>query len=379
MSGTNSDQITLLVNGKVFAGWLEITVSRALDRLKSVFSIAVTDAWVTNGQLWQITPFSPCVVKIGTDTVLTGYVDEYAPDFDQRQHRVTIRGASKTGDLVECTPDISSGQFKGYTLEQIARAICAPFTIGVMVQTDASQIFPDATLQRGETAFTFLERLGRLAGVLLTDDQYGNLVLATTGTTRASGRLVQGQNIIAASAMLNVEKRFSVYIVKGQKALGSTVSSWEGANGGSTGSPPAPVQTSMRATATDSGVPRYRPKISIAEAQLDQAGMQRRANWECAYAAGRAAQADITVAGWRQPDNTLWQPNTLVSVNAPFLQLQQDMLIVETTFSIAPGVGKRTKLRVGPPSGYTPDPGEVKLHSKKGKGGSAPNWSGVTP
>jgi prophage tail gpP-like protein len=367
------DPITLLVDGMIFSGWTEMTVSRALDRLKSVFTITVTDRWATNGQIWQITPFSPCVVKIGNDTILTGYVSAYEPDFDGHRHVVSIRGFSKTCDLVECTPDIPGGQYKGYTLEQIARAICQPFTINVEILTDATQVFPDATLQRGETAFTFLERLARLAGVLLTDNAMGNLVLASAGSARASGNLVQGQNILAARGKLDVEHQFSIYIVKGQKALGSTVSS-----SGDAGASPAPVQTAMRATASDTGVPRYRPKISIAEAQLDAAGMQRRANWERNYARGRAAMAEITVAGWRQPDGTLWQTNTLVPVTAPFLQVDQDLLIAETTFMISPVIGKRTRLRVGPVEGFTPDPGQVKLHVNKGKKGkTAPNWSGA--
>ena len=381
MTQQNSqDIVTITVNGARFGNWTDITISRALDRLKSVFTLTCTEQSFTNGPLFDVAPFSAVVVKIGSDTIITGYVDEVSCEADGTRHTITVTGSSKTGDLVECTPDISSGQFKGYTLEQIARAVCAPFKIGVIVQTDSSQIFPDATLQRGEQAFPFLERLGRLAGVLLTDDVNGNLVLTTAGTTRANGRLVQGGNISAQSCKLNVEHRFSIYIVKGQTALGSTNPNWSGAGG--IGSPssaaPAPVATALRATATDTGVPRYRPKISLAEAQLDAAGMQRRANWERNFSLGRATMAEITVAGFRQPDGTLWQSNTLVSVTAPFLQIDQDLLIAETTFTLSATNGPRTKLRVGPVEGFTPDPGQVKLHAKKGKKGkTAPNWNGA--
>ena len=374
MSDSTQNQITLTVGGKTFGGWTEMTVSRAIDRLKSVFTIGVTDRWVTNGQLWQITPFSPCVVKIGSDVVLTGYVGEYSADFDAHSHRVTITGASTTGDLVKASPDIASGQFKGYTLEQIARAICQPFKISLVVQTNATQVFQDATLQRGETAFTFLERLSRLSGVLLTDDANGNLVLATAGTGRASGSLVQGVNVLGGNCKLNVEERFSDYILKGQRAIGSANASWNNADGGAA---PAPVVTNLRAVAKDTGVPRYLPHVSLAEAQLDQAGMQRRVNWERNFAFGRATRAEVTVPGWRQPDGTLWAVNTLVSAKLPFLQIDQDLLIAETTFSISPTSGTRTKLRLGPVEGFTPDPGQVKLHTRRGKKGStAPSWDG---
>jgi prophage tail gpP-like protein len=372
---TDPNAISLVVGGNVFGGWMEMTVSRALDRLKSHFVIGCSDAWVTNGAPWQITPFSPCAVKIGTDTVLTGYVDEYAADADHSTHRVTITGGSKTGDLVECTSPIKGGQFKGYTLAQIARAICANYGIGVIVQADCSQIFPDATMQRCETDFVFLERLGRMAGVLLTDDAMGNLVLTSTGTQRTTDSLIQGQNLRRLGCKLNVEHRFSIYTLKGQRALGSTsADSWNEAPAAGI----APVVTNMQAQATDAGVPRFRPHTSMAEAQLDQAGMQRRVNWERNYAIGRATVATVTVDGWRQSDGTLWDVNRLVRVTAPFLQLDQDLLIAEVTYKID-AQGTRTEMRLGPVEGFTPDPGQVKLHVKKGKkvkGGGA-SWDGA--
>ena len=375
-----SDDITMTVGGMIYGGWLEMSVERAIDRLKSAFTIGVTDRWTTNGQLWQITPFSPCTVAIGKDVVLTGYVEDYEGEIDARSHRVTVTGGSKTTDLVDCSPDIPSGQFKGYTLEQIARSICQPFGISVVVQTDASQVFPDATIQRTEKCFGFLERLGRLAGVLLTDDEQGRLVLTTAGSGRASTAIVQGQNLLHGTCKLDAGKRFSRYVVKGQTAIGSASSNWGGAGGFGTpgAAAPAAVITNLQAVATDSGVPRYRPHTSMAEAQLDAAGMQRRANWERNYAQGRATMARLTVPGWRQADGTLWKENQIASVTAPFAQIDQDLLIARVRFTVSPKMGKRTELEVGPVSGFTPDPGQVKTPHRKGKKGkTAPDWNGA--
>jgi prophage tail gpP-like protein len=374
------DQLTLTVGGMIYAGWKEIVVSRHIDHMASGFSIGLTERWAGQNQPWPIMPFAPCTIKIGNDLVLTGYVDGPAPGFTRASHTVTVSGRSKTSDLLDCTPDIKSGQFKGYTLEQIARAVCQLFSIDVLVQTPATQIFPDATLQRCETAFAFLERLARLAGVLLTDDSMGRLVLTTAGTARATTRLVEGQNIEAGSAKLDGRRRFSQYIVKGQHALAAAAANWGGAGGtGSASSAAAgPVIVDMKAVALDTAVPRYRPKVTLAEAQLDQAGMQRRASWERNYAFGRATEADITVQGWRQVDGTLWAINQLVPVTSPWLQIDQDLLIAGTTFKLDDSGGRTTALRLGPIEGFTPDPGQVKLHAKRGKKGkTAPNWDGA--
>jgi hypothetical protein len=46
---------------------------------------------------------------------------------------VRITGCSKTEDIVDCTPDIRGGQFAGYKLDAIARAIASLFKIDVVV------------------------------------------------------------------------------------------------------------------------------------------------------------------------------------------------------------------------------------------------------
>ena len=375
MTPAQPDQPTLTISGITCSGWTSLSVRRRIDHISTLFNIALSQQAGSPQFPSQIQPFSPCVLKLGNDVVLTGYIDEFSTELSGTSHTVSISGRSKTADLIDCAPDITSGQYKGYTLEQIARAVCGLYGIGVIVQTPADQVFIDATLNRGETGLAFLERQARSSSVLLTDDPTGSLVLTTAGTTRAAGRLMQGGNVQRGSVKLDVKKRFSTYIVKGQRAIGSA-NTYSGLSGfGKADAAPAPavvapVVTNLRAVANDTGVPRYRPTISMAEMQLDQAGMQARANWERNYAFGRATEAVFTVAGWRQPDGTLWQINQLVSVTAPSLQIDQDLLIAGVTFSLDNNGGCLTTLQVGPVEGYTPSPGQVKLHTRRGKKGT---------
>ncbi len=360
MSAVTTDAVQLLANGQSYSGWFGVTFSRGLDRMCGDGNIPVTERWAGTTNVWQLTPWTPVVLMDGSDRIATGYIDGYEPSGDARSHTVTIRMRSKTEDLVDCMLDIQSGQFRGYTLGAIANAMCQPFGIGVVLQTDASMVVQDATIQRAETVYQFLERLARMSAVLLTDDAMGNLVLTRTGSTAASGGLVYGQNVETYRARLSVAKRFSHYIVKGQSGIGATGS----------------VQTSQRAVAIDPGVPRYRPHVSIAESQLSAEGMQQRANWEMRYAFGRATLADIEVDGWRQPDGTLWVVNQMVAVDCPPLQINADMLIAGVSYKYDGARGKTCVLTVGPPEGFTPDPGEVRLrkHRARGRKGHSGVW-----
>ncbi|MBW4089892.1 MAG: hypothetical protein HIU82_02115 [Proteobacteria bacterium] len=364
-----TDRLTLVIAGRRYDGWTSVRVTRGIDRCVADFDIAVTERWANQDLLWRILPFAPVTLWLGADLLLTGYVDAYNPAFGPDQHAVRITGRSKTADLVDCKPAIAGGQFAGYSYAAICRAVAALFGIDVVVQAPgASAVVADATMERAETGFAFLERLGRMAGVLLTDDAQGRLVLTTAGSTQAAGRLVQGQNIQHASATLSGRRRFSIYTVMGQHGLtpGATT-----------------VQTQQQASATDSLVPRFRPHVAMGETQMTQAQMQQRVNWMCAYAAGQATKATITVPGWRQPDGTLWQPNQIVAVTSDWLGIDQDLLAAQVEYGLSDNEGSTTTLTVGPIEGYTPDPGEVRLHKKKGTrhgkkgGGSGVNYSGA--
>lgn len=369
------DIMTMTVGGRVYSGWQSLRVSRGIDRCVSDFHFDVQESWTGHPIPWKIQPFDPCQIAIDGTVIVTGYVDDYDPSFSGTAHQTKITGRSKTQDLVDCTPDVPAGQYSGYSMAAIARAICKLFTIDVIVQASgAANTFADAQFERSETAFTFLERLGRLSGVLLSDDELGRLVLTTAGSARAAGDLAEGRNIQAATAKLSAKKRFSDYIVKGQGGI-SGATNWEGFGDGAAPIPAATVQTQMHAHAHDSNVPRYRPRVILAESALTQAGMQLRANWLRNAAYGNATKAEITVAGWRQPDGKLWTVNQIIPVNSPTLGVNQDLLIARVEFELSAGAGRTTKLHLGPVEGFTPDPGQVKVHKPK-KGASETSWTG---
>jgi prophage tail gpP-like protein len=363
------DDPILTINSKPYRAWTGLSVDRRLENLATHLDLSIAEAWDGEAAPWQIAKFDLFTMSFGNDLVMTGVVDDYLPTFDENTHGARVTGRSKTGQLIDCSPDIPGGQYRGFALGPIARGISQPFGISVVDVAQSTLPLADATLQRTEKAYAFLQRLGRLSSVLLTDDPQGRLVLTQTGTTRATDSLVQGINVKRATGRISGQKQFSQYVVLGQHAIGSAAPI-SGLGDSGTAPAPTPVATQMRAVATDTSVPLYRPRVTMAEGQLSQAGMQARANWERNYAYGRSTQADLTVVGWRQSDGTLWTNNQITAVVCPYLEIDQDLLIVGTKFTIDPIKGKVTVITVAPPEGYTPEPGQVKSRTKKGKKGS---------
>jgi prophage tail gpP-like protein len=49
------------------------------------------------------------MVAIGSDPVLTGYIDNYLPEVEADRHSMCITVRSKTEEIIDCTPDIAGG------------------------------------------------------------------------------------------------------------------------------------------------------------------------------------------------------------------------------------------------------------------------------
>jgi prophage tail gpP-like protein len=62
--------LTLSANGGDFTGWQGIRVTRRIEGFCGDFEISFTDRSTTGTPVpFQVTPFTPCTIKIGGDTV----------------------------------------------------------------------------------------------------------------------------------------------------------------------------------------------------------------------------------------------------------------------------------------------------------------------
>lgn len=351
--------ITLWVNGAIYGGWTSAQVTRSLRTVAADFEVELTEKW--NGQTtnWRIQRGDAVTMALDGDVVLTGWVDDFAPSLAAETHGVRVSGRSKTGDLVDCAAIVSGGEFKGYTLAAIARALCHPFGIAV-VAGDTGAPFADVQIQPGESCFDVIERLCRLRGFLACDNAGGALVLTRAGADGfgRAGPLVEGRNIVAANGKLSFASRFSTYIVRGQQAGSVDIS--------------GPQASQPEAQVKDAAVTRYRPKLIIAEAPGGLADMAQRARWQQRTDAAEGTQASVTVTDWRDATGALWTVGDLCAVDSPSLGLADDLLIVETTFT-QNEQGTQTALQLMPPDALTPEP----VPATKAAGGTSSQWGAV--
>lgn len=313
--------LILGINGQNYSGWQQIRVRRGIEQLTGSFDLAVTDRWAGQPEPWAISMGDACRLSMGGETVITGFVDDCLPSFDDKTHQLQVVGRDATSDLVDCSAIWKTGEWKDRTLQQIAADLLKPFGLSVTALVAVGAPFKKFSLQEGETVFEAIERAARMRGLLLISDPQGNLVITRAGTERIATALVQGQNILGASATFSLRDRYRDYIVKGSQP-GSDWSTPE-QNAGPEGK------------SCDQGIKRHRPLVLIAEGAADNNRLAERAVWEAAVRMGRSARPVIRVQGWQHQDG-LWQPNRLVAVDCPYLKLQREMLIAAVDYLKGP-------------------------------------------
>jgi len=331
--------VELIVNGKRFGGWQQLSIERGIEQLSGAFDLSVTDKW--NSPIGPMTADikagQDCEVKVSGTTVITGYIDAVRRSYDAGSHEISFSGRDKAGDLVDCSAIYKTGAWVNRKIEQIAADLCAPFGIPVSVQAATGAALPAFSIQEGETVYEAIERAAKMRALLVISDGLGGIVLTRASTARAPADLIEGKNILRADGEFNTADRYSDYIIKGQ-AQGD-----DNTHGAAVAHPSA--------SSKDAGVTRYRPLIVLAEDQGGNATFAERALWERNVRAGRGTRATITVNGWAA-GGKLWQPNTITRLTSPLLGADHELLITSVRFTLEDSSGALTTLELARPEAY---------------------------
>lgn len=400
--------IRLVVGSSEYGGWKSVRIEAGIERQARSFTLDVTDKWPGQTDIpRRIQPGDPCQVFIGSDLVMTGYVDATPIKYDGQQVSVGVKGRSKTADLVDCCPipdglstagigsswnDVvgvngkkpvyvkapakSASQWRNQKLEVIAAALAAPYGVRVIAETNTGKAIAEHQVQIGETVFESIDRMMRIRHVLSTDNAQGDLVFIEVGSAGRAGTAIElGKNIREASTDLDYKGVFSTYICKGQRKgdddnYGVDVSEEEGEAEDDS----RRTAVGADASVNDARAKRRRVLVIKQSGQADEGTCQDRAEYERAHRAAKALQTSYTLAGWRQESGELWQPNQLVRVRDGLIGFDTEMVIAEIAW-VMDAQGLRTEIRVGPPDGYRAKAGQLKA-SKSQKGGG-PEWSDV--
>lgn len=340
--------VELYANGKIYTGWTAITIESSMRAPAAVFSLSARDP------AWELIPNAAAELREGGEVLLSGWIDRVEASLDAGGWAKDVQGRSRAGDLVDCAAIHSPDYWRGTTLGALARIICGPFGVPVIVESDGP-VVQAVKLNPDETAAEALQRFAQIAGRVIMPHPGGGIVI-TTAAAKPIGRwLAEGFNVVGASGVIDYSQRFSEYRVRAQAPMSEDAEDAE-------------AEASLEGRAADPRITRYRPwrQSSPDSGTLPQ--VTARAQWEARVRAAKSAAIEVTVNGWRQ-DGALWAPNTLVEANIPSLRLNGRMLIEGVSLTLRDGA-QRAQLSLVSPEAYSPEPVLVKKLSGEDPWGS---------
>ncbi|HEY4697091.1 MAG: phage tail protein [Gallionellales bacterium RIFCSPHIGHO2_02_FULL_57_16] len=296
-----TDHVTLLIAGKAHSGWERYEIDSDLMIPADAWSVALG---MRDGQMPPgVVEGAAVVVKVGDDTVLTGYVDEISHSVSKTTHTLTMSGRDLAADLLDCSAPIIDR--KQLSLKDIVAAITGEFN-KTTIRIDADLTFARKKIntQPGDTAWDALANAAEANGLWPWFEPDGTLVvggpdysspIVAALIVRRNGK---GNNVISLDKTASHVGRYSRVTVLGQTP----------------GTELDPCKPDLHASWQDKSVLRHRPKI-VCDPEAENNGMcSARAKKLISDSRLHGLTLTATVQGHRivapgQPfDKKLWRP-----------------------------------------------------------------------
>ena len=349
------DDITLLVGpngGTRLSGWQSVRISAGIERCPRDFEISYTEHFPSNAIDVSVQPGDPCQVLIGSDVVLTGYVDKAPIEITPDAHGLRIMGRGRCQDLVDCSHELPLSQISGTSALDVAQKLAKPYGIKVTLAdgSNPGPPIPQINVMWTETPFNIIERVGHFAQLVAYEQPDGNLLLSQVNYNlkHASG-IQMGKNIEHVSFIRTMDQRFSDYVVRIM-----SFTPWQDSYSTST--------KDVYDTEHDPGVPRHRMHAIILDAGLITLGIangeqiedvaKRQGIWESNRRWGRSFVCQATIDNWRDSSGALWTPNKLVRIQAPQLKLNDFSYLLGDVVFRRDDTGTHADLRLMPPQAF---------------------------
>jgi len=349
----SADTLSLTVGNQVLSGWQRVTVTRPLQGIPASFSIEVTEKY-PNAPDIDLKAGQPCTVTIGSDLVMTGYVDRYASSIAPGQHTIRVEGRSKSQDLCDCSAlveGISAGEQSQEGMQvvnsdalTIAQRLAKPYKVPVQSTASNLPTYPQFNINLGESVWDIIDRVTKYSRLLVYDMPDGSIMLATVGTESMASGFQIGVNVETADVMFSMDQRYQEY--EGHLISVAALGTDAGVN-----------MPQIGVVVKDADVPRFRKLYVISEQfVLGQPLAGQRAAWEKQRRWGQSFNFNVVCDSWRDAAGKLWAPNMLAPISAPQLKLPNRSWLIGNVSYIRDEAGQHCHVSLWPPEAFSVAP-----------------------
>lgn len=384
-----ADKVELLIGGRLVDGailggnmhedWESYEIDSDLltpaDAWHLTLGIASGDrtSSTAGGLPADVSAGAPVQVKVGSETVMTGRIDEISHRVDKRSHTLSLSGRDGAAVLVDCSAPIFVARL--VSIDEIMTKVVALLGITKKrIDADTKRLREKINVEPGDTAWDVLSHAAEANGLWPWFDPDGTLVLGGPDyTTPPVADLVlrydgQNNNVMSLDVRRSIAERYSELTVLGQTHGTET----------ETG------KHALHATAHDAEMEAitYRPKI-IVDHESDNAAIAKdRARKLIADARLKGLTMMAQVKGHRivapgQPsDGVLWAPGQRVRVCSEPHGIDDTFFLMGRKFCGGRNGGATTELTLKEDGMWTLDAHPHKRKHRRGKNGIMDDYTG---
>lgn len=343
--------ISVLKNGVEVRGWSSVSVGLSMSTICNGFSLNQFVADDFDSPV--LFPGDAVRIENDGELLIDGYVDSMSSSFSSGSHTIKVDGREKTCDLVDCSMKDFGKSWKQRTIAQIIDDVCKSFGLvfnqnGVNPSGAIARFCPDP----GCSGADVISDVCRQKDVVCYSDGKGTVKFVNDKEfVQIEDYVRQGVNVISAEVSFDNSERYSDYIV-----LCSS-----------------DPKTKRRGESRDGEIERTRCLVLVDEGYGNVDSAEQRASFESVSRSAKSTTLNVTIAGWKRNDGSLWKPGVLVDCLIPafFGNVTQTLLLnsVELTYD---STGAFAHLELVRKDYYTQPPSRGKKKNSK-----ANPWSSI--
>lgn len=294
------EEVSITVDDRRWRAWSGLEITRTIDKLSTVsFEAPFEPERDAFRETFRPFSFKPLELHVGEELLFTGTLVDVRPSVDPDKKTVEASGYARPGALLDCNAPASAWplELNGLKLGRIAETLLEPFGIDVQVDADEGAAFRRVALRPNEKIHSFLGKLARQRGLIMADTPEGALrFYRSTATGSPVVRLREGE-----PPLTSVEPSFN------PQAYFSEITGRAQARAGAAGS---------GHTVQNEHLGVLRPHAFTLE-DTDDADAPAATEAKLGRMFGNMVTLRAEVPTWRDPDATLWKPDTTVMLEAP--------------------------------------------------------------
>lgn len=332
----SDDRVSIVIDGHEWTHWNELELHLSLDSHATAgFNAPFEPERRAFRDTFRPFSFKDVVVYVDGERLFTGTLVDVKPNTDAGSRTVSVSCYSKAAILEDCCPpsELAPVEANGLTLRQIAERLAAPFGIEVAMtaadgapfkRVNSRQRRANNKAEQDQSIQDFLVDLARQRGLVITSDPDGALLFTrSVAPGHPVVRLEEG-----VPPLLSVTPTFS------PQSYFDEITGFTSAKRGRLGS-----KYTERVERLSGGALRT---LSFRLDDIEKADAVGAVRAKMARMFANIVQYVVGVPTWRDPEGTLFRPNTTLTLKAPGAMVYHDTELLLRDVYLKTSANERT-------------------------------------